>query len=93
MVLKNNNAVPADGLLSLDRLPTELPAVISRVDATHDEAERMKAMGVCEGRPIHTVRAGSRMVICAAGVRIGLDRRLAETIFVTPVPGGMPCQG
>jgi Fe2+ transport system protein FeoA len=86
MVLKRNDVEPPSGPIRLDRLPVALPAVVSRVEVDADEIERMKAMGVCEGRPIHTVRAGSRMVVCAGGTKIGLDRRLASAITVTPLP-------
>ena len=83
------------GLITLDRLPVRTPAVVSRVAVDAEEVARMQAMGVCEGRPIHTVRAGSRMVVCAAGSRIGLDRRLAASVFVTPLAdeAGPPCLG
>ena len=74
--------------MTLDRLPVNVPAVVSRVSPDVEEVARMQAMGVCEGRPIHTVRAGKRMVVCAAGSRIGLDRRLAASVFVTPLEGG-----
>lgn len=81
--------------ISLDRLPKDVPAVVSRVEAGDDEVVRMQSMGVCEGRPIHTVRAGSRMVVCAAGTRIGLDRSIAASVIVTPLPAGdgPPCLG
>lgn len=80
--------------MTLDRLPVDQPAVVSRVDVVGDEIGRMQAMGVCEGRPIHTVRAGSRMVVCAAGTRIGLDRTLARAVIVTPLAKGQaPCMG
>ena len=93
MVLNSDNSPAAADPVTLDRLPVDVPAVVSRVDAAHEEVERMKAMGVCEGRPIHTVRAGSRMVVCAAGTRIGLDRKLAAAITVTPLPDAPPCLG
>lgn len=76
--------------MTLDQLPLDQPAVVSRVDVVGDEIARMQAMGVCEGRPIHTIRSGSRMVVCAAGTRIGLDRTLAKAVTVTPLTNGQP---
>ncbi len=89
------SAVSTDAMITLDRLPPRTPAVVSRVLTDTEEVARMQAMGVCEGRPIHTVRAGSRMVVCAAGSRIGLDRRLAASVLVTPLTdeAGPPCLG
>ena len=81
--------------IPLHALEREVPAVISRVLAGGEEVTRMQSMGICEGRPIHTVRTGSRMVVCAAGRRIGLDRKLAASVIVTPLPDGdgPPCLG
>ena len=84
MGLNNANKAAATPV-PLDRLPVDVPAVVSRVATDVEEVARMQAMGVCEGRPIHIVRGGSRMVVCAAGTRIGLDRRLASSVFVTPL--------
>ncbi|MEM7625708.1 MAG: FeoA family protein [Planctomycetota bacterium] len=89
MRLNQTPESPAEPV-SLDRLPQDVPAVVSHVEAGDEEIARMQSMGVCEGRPIHTVRAGSRMVVCAAGTRIGLDRRIAASVIVTPLPDGTP---
>lgn len=84
-------ACPVVETVSLDRLPKGVPAVISAVRVSDEELARMQAMGVCEGRPIHVMRAGSRMIVCAAGTRIGLDRKLAAEVTVTPLPDGPSC--
>ena len=84
MVLNNDESSP--GPTTLDRLPLGVAAVVSKVDAADEELARLQAMGVCEGRPIHTMRGGSRMIVCAAGTRIGLDRALAGAVTVTVLP-------
>ena len=84
MVLNNESDCPES--TTLDRLPLGVAAVVSRVDAADEELARLQAMGVCEGRPIHTMRGGSRMIVCAAGTRIGLDRGLASAVQVTVLP-------
>lgn len=80
-------ACPVVETVSLDRLPRGVPAVVSAVHVADEDLARMQAMGVCEGRPIHVMRVGSRMIVCAAGTRIGLDRKLAASVTVTPLPG------
>lgn len=84
-------ACPVVETVSLDRLPKGMPAVVSAVRVEDEELARMQAMGVCEGRPIHVMRAGSRMIVCAAGTRIGLDRKLAAAVTVTPLADGPSC--
>ncbi|MCA1779115.1 MAG: ferrous iron transport protein A [Xanthomonadaceae bacterium] len=59
----------------------------ARVLALPDDDEpflRLRAMGLCEGRRIEVVRHGSRMIVSLSGVRIGVDRRLADAISVEP---------
>lgn len=87
----SSEACRAVDSVTLDRLPKGVPAVVSVVRAADEELARMQAMGVCEGRPIHVMRAGSRMIVCAAGTRIGLDRKLAAGVTVTPLPDGPHC--
>lgn len=103
MVLNNPHATAADApappieacpvveTVSLDRLAKGVPAVVSAVHVSGEELPRLQAMGVCEGRPIHVIRVGSRMIVCAAGTRIGLDRHLAASVTVTPLPDGPSC--
>lgn len=69
---------------TLSHLPT---GQIARVRGLPDDDGpflRLRAMGLCEGRRIEVVRHGSRMIVSLSGVRIGVDRRLAEAITVEP---------
>lgn len=82
----NSDPSPAPSV-TLDRLPLGDPAVVLGVDAEDEEVARLQAMGICDGRPIHTLRLGRRMIVCAAGTRIGLAQDLAKAIRVTPTAG------
>ncbi|NDY96848.1 FeoA family protein [Wenzhouxiangella limi] len=81
--IANDAPVPGD---SLSRLPS---GHVARVRALPNDDEpylRLRAMGLCEGRKIEVIRHGSRMIVSLSGVRIGVDRRLAEAIEVEPGP-------
>ncbi|MEE4637526.1 MAG: FeoA family protein [Wenzhouxiangella sp.] len=63
-------------------LPAGQPARVRALPEEDEPFQRLRAMGLCEGRKIEVVRHGSRMIVSLSGVRIGVDRRLAEAIEV-----------
>ena len=81
MNLNSQPAPPAEAM-TLDRLATGVAAVVTAVDAADEDLTRLQTMGICTGQPIHTLRTGSRMIVCAAGTRIGLARPLAAAVTV-----------
>lgn len=56
-------------------------AVIKAIDNEQD-MERLKSMGVCEGRVIELIRNGNPLIIKVFGSRIGMSARLAKHIEV-----------
>ena len=49
------------------------------VDAV--QAERLREMGLCEGRCVSVLSNGERLIVGCGGCRIGLHRDLAHCIF------------
>lgn len=67
-------------------LATLLPlqcGVISGIEAPDDDADRLKAMGVCVGRKIELIKPGDPLILRVLGSRIGLSARLARRVMVT----------
>lgn len=77
------NDAPASGA-TLSRLPSGRTARVRALPDDDGPYLRLRAMGLCEGRKIEVIRHGSRMIVSLSGVRIGVDRRLAEAIEVEP---------
>jgi Fe2+ transport system protein FeoA len=77
---------------TLDRLPVGQPAIVSDVAGDGPELVRLRIMGLCVGAGVHTLRAGSRMIVCAGGTRIGLTSEVAAAVSVRPVDETPPCR-
>ena|SRR5690606_30940881 len=97
MVL-NASASPAPteatgaGLVSLDRLPVGKAAIVRSISGEAPEMLRLRVMGLCVGHGVHTLRQGTRLIVCVGGTRLGLDSRVAASVQVEPVPDTAPCQ-
>ncbi|MEZ6123821.1 MAG: ferrous iron transport protein A [Planctomycetaceae bacterium] len=63
------------------------PGVFRCLDVLSDgeEAVRLKRMGICCGRLIQVVQVGDPMVIVAVGARVGVSRKLANSVVLEPV--------
>ncbi len=48
-----------------------------------EEIDRLKAMGICQGRKVMLVRAGDPLILRVLGSRIGLSARLAHRVSVS----------
>jgi Fe2+ transport system protein FeoA len=74
---------------TLDAVATGTIVLIRGVAGTSDLLrDRMRAMGLCEGRRVEVLRNGPRLIVSTMGTRIGLDQRLAETVTVERVDHG-----
>ena len=47
-----------------------------------EETERLKALGICEGRRVRIVRSGDPLILLVLGSRIGVSARLASRVRV-----------
>ncbi len=52
--------------------------------------DRMRAMGLCEGRRLHVLRTGPRLIVVTMGTRIGLARELARDLLLETEPNPTP---
>ncbi len=50
-----------------------------------EQAERLREMGVCEGRCVSVLQNADKLIVRAGGSRVGLHRTLAESLFGTEV--------
>lgn len=66
----------------LDRLEPGRCGTVREVQAGDDETDRLKAMGVCEGRKVMVVRNGDPLILRVLGSRIGVSARLASRVLV-----------
>ena len=70
------------GWSSLDRLEPGRCGTVREVQAGDDETDRLKAMGVCEGRKVMVVRNGDPLILRVLGSRVGVSARLASRVRV-----------
>lgn len=57
---------------------------VARVDDQHTDADRLKALGFCEGCEVEVLRKGQAWVVRVLGSRIGLSNQLASAIQLIP---------
>ncbi|MCG8403103.1 MAG: ferrous iron transport protein A [Firmicutes bacterium] len=87
-----NNATPLSQLpptpvteaRPLDKLQSMQAAIVVEVDAADEDAQRLKAMGICAGRRVQLVRVGDPLIVRVLGSRVGLSARLARCVSVEP---------
>ena len=68
----------------LDQLRVGLCATVAGVQAAPEDAQRLKAMGVCAGREVVLTKSGDPLILRVLGTRIGISGRLAATVQVVP---------
>ena len=83
------------GWSPLDRLEPGRCGTVREVQAGDDATDRLKAMGVCEGRKVMVVRKGDPLILRVLGSRIGVSARLAsrvrvEACAIDPCASGEP---
>jgi Fe2+ transport system protein FeoA len=86
-ILMTNDAPSGQGKVSaipLDKLERGKCGLVVKVAADSDDAKRLMAMGVCTGRIIKLEQLGDPMILQVVGSKLGVSRRLGETVSVTP---------
>ena len=68
---------------SLNRLKPGRCGTVREVQAGEEEIDRLKAMGICQGRKVMLVRAGDPLILRVLGSRIGVSARLAARVSVS----------
>ncbi len=72
---------------------SQQPLFVSRIELPDILAIRVKAMGICVGRPLHVVRDGDPLIIGVSGTHVGISRDLADSIFVKSTSAAAPIVG
>lgn len=62
-------------------------AAILRMDCDHDEATRLRGMGLFEGSCVQVVDSRNGMLLEVKGARLALGQALASAIRVLPLAG------
>lgn len=81
-------ALGAEIEVELARLAVGTRARVVRVDSEGGDAERMKALGLCEGRRLEVLRAGDPLIVRVHGSRFGIAAARARCILVRIERGG-----
>jgi Fe2+ transport system protein FeoA len=74
-------------LQRLDTIEPEHCGIVRSVRAGEFEIDRLKSMGVCEGRKVMMIKAGDPMIVRVLGSRIGISARLAHNVLVQRCSG------
>jgi Fe2+ transport system protein FeoA len=70
--------------MTLSEAPLGASVRIHSLRAQPEVSQRLRELGLCEHAVVSCVMKGHGNIICAIhNTRIGLDRRLASTIFVS----------
>ena len=73
-------------LSPLDQLEPGRCGTVREVQAGDDDTDRLKTMGVCNGRKVMVVRTGDPLVLRVLGSRVGVSARLASRVRVEACP-------
>ena len=67
------------------KLATATPGIFlcEHVDDLGANPQRMKSLGICEGRELELISSGDPMIVRVAGAQVGLSRQLASAVSVT----------
>lgn len=76
--------------IELARLGAGSRARVVRVDAAQADGDRMKALGLCEGRWLQVLRAGDPLIVRVHSSRFGLAASRARQIWVELESGAEP---
>ena len=69
-------------LTRLDKLPARVCAIVRKIDSEDEDIERLKTLGVCDGRQVEIIKAGDPLILRVFGSRIGMSSSLAERVWV-----------
>lgn len=76
---------PAAELPALQPLPQLAKGALAQiveVATNSDDANRLKALGICIGRSVQLLQAGDPLIVRVLGSRVGIASRLAESVIV-----------
>lgn len=79
---EEDSEVPNVVAAPLAELPRGAEARIVDVVASHEDAVRLKSLGLCQGRTVQLVADGDPLIVRVQGTRVGLSRRLAHVVRV-----------
>lgn len=67
---------------SLVAMRPRATALITDVGSEHDDAVRLKALGLCVGQRVELIQAGDPLIVRVLGARVGLSARVAAQVLV-----------
>lgn len=76
--------------VALHRLAEGSRGRVVRVEAMGADGERMKALGLCEGRILEVLRSGDPLIVRVHSSRFGLAQERARQIWVELESGAAP---
>lgn len=68
--------------MRLHQLAPKLCGQVQTIEADDEDADRLKAMGVCIGRRVEVLTRGDPLILRVLGSRIGVSSRLAQRVIV-----------
>ncbi len=74
-------------LLPLSRAKAGSLVIVRRLTASHEVNQRLREMGFSEDCQIKLISLQSSILCQVCNARLGLNVRLAESIWVEPLPG------
>ncbi len=80
MTAKNTETV----CLSMDKAEARKVYRVAGIDEQSTDANRLKALGFCEGREVEVLRKGRSWVVRVLGSRVGLSSQLACAVQLIP---------
>ena len=66
---------------------------VDNVEDLGESSERLKRLGICQNRRLEVLQTGDPMVVRVVGSRVGLSRRLAQNVVVSPESGSSGAAG
>lgn len=72
--------------IPITRADPEDDLTVVSVQADKTDEIRLKRLGICAGSRINILASGDPMILGVVKSRVGVSRRLAATILVTPEP-------
>ena len=83
MEMATNVIPPTDAAPLIDQFANN-ECKVFQINTNEEDAVRLKRMGICVGRRVRLIQAGDPLIVRVVGCRVGISRRLAASILVTP---------
>jgi len=80
-------------LCPLNRVKAGTAVRIKQLSASPEVTHRLRELGFCEERQIKLVSRHVNLICLVCNARLGISKKLAESILVEPVPLGAELQG